>query len=179
MKQIVLMAAAAVVLQGCTSMPGADASKVATHTQLHDCVIQEVIPGKDMTGGFARFVHEGPTVDIVRAEVPGVSDRIELHSMAMVNGLMEMTPLTNPKLEAGERIFKKGADHVMLFDITNKPERGSRHTMTVYFSDGTHASCEALVKSVDEVMRDAGLGAKGHGMPAGHGGDQQMQPAHY
>lgn len=173
MKKFVALIAAAVVLPGCTSMMS---KGEATHTQLQDCVIQEVIPGKNMTGAFARFVHEGPAVQIVRAEVPGVSDRIELHSMEMKNGVMEMIPLTNPSLEAGERIFKKGADHVMLFDITNKPAVGSHHQMKVYFSDGTHASCTAVVKSVQDVMRDAGVS-----MPGGdgaHGAQGAHMPAH-
>lgn len=163
MKPIVLITTAAAILglQACAMPP-----KSSSHTELKDCVIQEVIPGKDMTGAFARFVHTGPAVEIVRAEVPGVSQRIELHSMELKNGVMEMIPLTNPVLEPGERVFRKGADHVMLFDIADKPAVGSQHELTVHFSDGTQASCTAVVKSVDEVMKDAGLSGK---MPAGHG----------
>ena len=29
--------------------------------------------------------------------------------------------------------------------------------MTLYFSDNTKASCEAVVKSVQDVMKDAGI----------------------
>ncbi|MDO4232669.1 MAG: copper chaperone PCu(A)C [Lautropia sp.] len=172
MKKLVALIAAAVVLPACTSTaPSLSQGNGATHTQLKDCVIQEVIPGKDMTGAFAKFVHEGPAVQITRAEVPGVSNRVELHSMEMKNGVMEMIPLTNPSLDAGERVFKKGADHVMLFDIANKPAVGSHHEMKVYFSDGTHASCTAVVKSVKEVMRDAGMTMQGgHDAKGAHGG---------
>lgn len=138
------------------------AHAVQAQTKLENCAIQEVLPGKNMTGGFARFVHTGAPVEIVRAEVPTISQRIELHSMAMKNGVMEMIPLTNPKLEAGERIFKKGADHVMLFDIKENPKVGSIHKMRVFFSNGTLASCDAVVKSVEEVMKEAGIGAASH-----------------
>lgn len=160
MKAVVLIASALLMAQVQAAEP-----RVATHTQLHDCVIQEVLPGKNMTGAFVRFVHTGEPVELVRAEVPGVSQKIELHSMAVKDGVMEMIPLQNVRLEAGERVFKKGADHVMLFEIAEKPAIGSKHTMTVHFSDGTQASCEALVKSVQDVMKDAGIKGgkhKGH-----------------
>ena len=103
-----LLAAPALLISG-----QAGAAETASHTKLTNCVIQEVVAGKD----------------------------------------------------------KKGADHVMLFDVTNKPKVGSKHTMTVFFDDGTQASCEAVVKSVKEVMKDAGIKHDGHGAHHGKHGD--------
>lgn len=131
---------------------------VAAHTELKDCVIQEVLPGKNMTGAYVRFVHQGAPVALVRAEVPSVSQRIELHSMTLKDGMMEMTPMTDLALAAGERLFRKGGDHVMLFDIATNPAIGSKHVMTIYFDDNTRASCQAVVKSIQEIMQDAGQG---------------------
>lgn len=163
----VLFAASLAALPACAAGPAA-----APHTELKDCVIQEVLPGKNMTGAFLRFVHTGAPVDLVRAEVPGVSPRIELHSMTMKDGVMEMGKMTDLTLKAGERLFKKGGDHVMLFDIAQKPRVGSRHTLTVHFSDDTQASCQALVKSLHDLMREAGIGqAPAHDHGRGHGGD--------
>lgn len=158
MKKLIALTAALMACQAQAAEPAA-----TSHTVLKDCVIQEVLPGKDMTGAFVRFVHRGEPVEMVRAEVPGVSDRIELHSMAVKDGVMEMIPLTNPTLEAGERVFRKGADHVMLFDIKDKPAIGSRHTIRIYFSNQTVASCEAVVKSIQDVMKDAGIQGAAHG----------------
>ena len=124
-----------------------------------------------MTGAFVHFHHTGAPVKLVRAEVPGVSARVELHEMVMQNGVMEMGPLKDLTLKEGERVFKKGGDHVMLFDVANKPKVGSKHTMTVFFDDGTQASCEAVVKSVKEVMKDAGIKHDGHGAHHGKHGD--------
>lgn len=163
MKVLALVSAAALALPALAAEP-----TVATHTQLHDCAIQEVLPGRNMTGAFVRFVHTGAPVQLLRAEVPSISQRIELHSMHMVNNVMEMTPMTNLQLNAGERIFKKGGDHVMLFDIAQKPAVGSTHTLTVYFSDNTKASCQAVIKSLDEVMKEAGMPPGGHPHHHGH-----------
>lgn len=126
-------------------------------TRLENCIIQEVMPGKNMTGAFARFIHKGAPTQMLRADVKGLSHRVELHSMKMENGVMEMIPLTNPTIEAGERIFKKGADHVMIFDIQENPKVGSYYTMRVFFSNGRVASCQALVKSVADVMKEANI----------------------
>lgn len=145
----------------------ADEAAVAAHTELQDCVIQEVLPGKNMTGAFLRFRHQGEPVRMLRAEVPSISQRIELHQMVVKDGVMEMAPLNNLLVNEGERVFRKGGDHVMLFDIAEKPAIGSKHTITIHFSDGTRASCEAVVKSIQDVMRDAGIDP-GAAKPAGH-----------
>lgn len=128
-----------------------------TTTTVDNCAIQEVLPGKAMTGAFVTFHHEGPAVDIVSAEIPSITSHVELHSMEMKDNVMTMIPLTNPKLEEGIREFKKGADHVMVMNIPEDkmPKVGETHTMTFKFSNGTEASCDAIVKSIDEVMKEA------------------------
>lgn len=138
----------------------------ATHTELHDCVIQQVLPGKSATGAYLRLVHKGAPVQLLKAEVPGLSPRVELHSMAMQNGVMHMHPMTDLQLLEGERVFKKGADHVMLFDIAQAPAIGSRHTLHIYFSDNTRASCQAEVKAFEALMQGP---AAAHQHPPAHG----------
>ena len=131
-------------------------------TQLTDCVIQEVIPGKDMTGAFLTFTHEGEAVDIASVAIPSITDSVELHQMVMKGDVMEMSPLQDRSIAAGERRFKKGADHLMLMNIAPDkfPKKGDTHTITVTFSDNSTASCAAEVKSVEEVI--AAAQAEGH-----------------
>lgn len=128
-----------------------------TTTTLENCAIQEVLPGKDMTGAFVTFKHQGPAVNIIAAEIPSITTHVELHSMEMKDNVMTMIPLTDPKLEEGTREFKKGADHVMVMSIPADkiPKIGEKHTMTFKFSNDTQASCDAVVKSIDEVMKEA------------------------
>ena len=173
---IALAAAAAALLslQGCASSNHHHHAG-HSHTELKDCAIQEVLPGKNMTGAYVRIVHTGAPVDVVKAELPSISNEIELHSMAMKNGVMSMVKMTDVKINPGERVFKKGGDHVMLFNIAKNPAIGSKHTMTLFFSDNTKASCEAVVKSVRDVMKDAGMDPAKSGMDDmkhmdGHGG---------
>lgn len=137
----------------------AEAASTATagNTTLSDCVIQEVIPGKDMTGAFLKLEHKGSPVQIEGAKIDSITDTVELHSMEMKDGVMSMIPLTDKELKEGERIFKKGGDHLMLMKIAQDkfPKAGDKHTITVNFSDKSSASCEAVVKTVDQVIEEA------------------------
>ncbi|MDO4636930.1 MAG: copper chaperone PCu(A)C [Lautropia sp.] len=146
----------------------AQAAGKASHTTLSHCVIQEVLPGKNMTGAFVNFRHTGQPVQVERVDVPDVSARAELHQMTMKDGVMEMGPLQDTTLKAGERVFRKGGDHIMLFDIASRPRLGSKHTLTAFFSDGTQASCKAVVASVKSVMKGAGMSGRDHGMHGHH-----------
>lgn len=139
------------MLQGCATPTTAPTSH-SSPTQLTHCVIQEVLPGRHATGAYLRIHHQGKPVDIVKAEVPSLSSRVELHSMEMRNQVMLMRPMTNLRLPAGERVFQKGGDHVMLFDIKQPPAIGSLHTLRLHFSNGSSASCTATVKSFQELV---------------------------
>ncbi len=153
MKRIAISAAALLALCACASEPAkTEAIKTATHTQLNDCAILELTPGREATGAYTRITHTGAPVDIVKAEVPSLSQRVELHSMEMKDNVMTMVELKDVTLKEGERVFKRGADHVMLFDLKGETVVGSTHTMTLHFSDGTQASCQATVKSMKEIL---------------------------
>lgn len=142
----------------------AHATDTSSTTILSDCVIQEVLPGRAMTGAFVTFNHQGETVEILEGQIPTVSEQIELHQMDMVDNVMTMGPLQNTTLEAGQRFFRKGGDHVMVMNIPEDkiPQVGETHTMTFNLSNGTTATCEALVKSLDEVMKEHAANKMAH-----------------
>lgn len=140
----------------------------SSQVQLHDCVIQEVLPSRHMTGAFLTFHNPGQAVDIVSAQIPSITPHVELHTMRMKDNVMEMVPLRDLTLPTGQRAFRKGGDHLMLMRIPHakKPAIGSVHTIRIQLSDGTQSSCQAPVKSVADVTRSmkgkGGKGAKGH-----------------
>ncbi|NOL50602.1 copper chaperone PCu(A)C [Pelistega suis] len=125
------------------------------HTGIHleECIIQEPIPGKHMTGAFLKLIRHGNPVTISKVDVSSITANAELHTMTMKDNVMTMSPMTDLVVD-GERIFRKGGDHVMLMQIpTDKlPKAGEKHTMTFSFTDGSTASCEAIVKTAKEVI---------------------------
>ena len=149
-----ILAGSLLALSLCSGL--AQANDISSTTNVSDWWMQEVLPGRAMTGAFVTFNHQGEPVEILESLIPSVSDQIELHQMTMVDNVMTMGPLQDTTLESGQRFFRKGGDHVMIMKIPeNKiPKVGETHTMTFKFSNGTTATCEALVKSLDEVMKE-------------------------
>ncbi|UJF25401.1 copper chaperone PCu(A)C [Suttonella sp. R2A3] len=137
----------------------------AADVSVSDCVIQEVLPTKMMTGAFVTFNNESDKdIALVSAEIPSISDKIELHEMAVVDGVMKMQEIKQYDLTPGEHQFKKGGYHVMIMGIKEAPEVGSEHEMTFNFADGESVSCQAPVYSIDQVMEHFGMDGKEGGM---------------
>ncbi|WP_071057719.1 copper chaperone PCu(A)C [Pelistega sp. MC2] len=145
------------LLIGLSASAVAETKAPTSSITLENCAIQEVLPGKHMTGAFVKFINNGEPVDIVSASIPSITPNVEIHSMQMKDNVMTMIPLTNAKLEKGDRYFKKGGDHVMLMQIPDDklPKIGEKHEMIFKFSDGSSATCQAEVKSVATVIEEA------------------------
>lgn len=125
----------------------------AADVQVNDCIIQEVLPGKHMTGAFVTFDNEtDKPVILEKATVISLSDHVELHEMVHKDGVMKMQQIKQFELQPGKTAFKKGGYHVMIMNIADLPEVGSEHEMTFTFANGETASCDAEVLSVEAVM---------------------------
>lgn len=122
--------------------------------QLSECYIQEVIPGKHMTGGFFLLQHSGKAQTLVKAEIPSITPTVEMHNMVMKDNVMQMQEIMEYPLADGENRFKKGSYHLMLMNIADDmlPQVGSQHTVTLTLDDGEQLQCEAKVLTVAEVM---------------------------
>ena len=92
-------------------------------------------PGVDVTAGFATVK---ATSDLKVIEVSNKNfKKIELHSMKMDNGVMEMRKLTEPRLGPNSPlILSPGNDHLMLFGLKEKLESGESLDLTFAFKDG-------------------------------------------
>ena len=80
-------------------------------------------PGVDVTAGFATVKASS---DLKVIEVSNKNfKKIELHSMKMANGVMEMRQLTEPSLGPNSPlVLSPGNDHLMLFGIKANLEPG-------------------------------------------------------
>ena len=97
-------------------------------------IIKMPRPGVDVTAGFATVE---ATSDLKVIEVSNKNfKKIELHSMKMANGVMEMRKLTEPKLSPNSPlVLSPGNDHLMLFGIKKKLEPGEKLDLTFVFKD--------------------------------------------
>ena len=104
-------------------------------------------PGVDVTAGFATVK---ATSDLKVIEVSNKNfKKIELHSMKMTNGVMEMRKLTEPKLGPNSPlVLSPGNDHLMLFGIKEELEPGENLDLTFVFKDGKNNKITKAFKFV-------------------------------
>ena len=92
-------------------------------------------PGVDVTAGFAT-VKASTDLKVIKVSNKNFKN-IELHSMKMANGVMEMRKLTEPRLGPNSPlVLSPGNDHLMLFGIKKKLEPGENLDLTFVFKDG-------------------------------------------
>ena len=104
-------------------------------------------PGVDVTAGFATVKS---TSDLKVIEVSNKNfKKIELHSMKMTNGVMEMRKLTEPKLSPNSPlVLSPGNDHLMLFGLEEKLEPGENLDLTFVFKDAKNNKITKAFKFV-------------------------------
>lgn len=149
MKRLMIPAALALSLTACATTGDAqDAAAV----KVSDCVIQEPLPGKNMTGAFMLFNNTSENDVVLKAaHADEVTSRVEIHEMVVEDNVMKMQHMHEYTLTPGEHQFKKGSYHIMLMDIAQPIQAGDVREIRFDFADGSEGKCQAEVKTVEEV----------------------------
>ena len=101
-----------------------------------------------MTAAFGVLTnHTGQDLTVVSAS-NDVTDRTELHEMAMVDGAMVMRPIAGGiKIPAnGTTTLEPGGLHVMIMDVTTPITPGDDVHVTLTLNDGSSMTFAALAK---------------------------------
>lgn len=91
--------------------------------------------GAKVAGGFGIFINPGPADRLLSASFPAVTDRTEIHEMAVANGVMTMRALPKGiEIPAGGKLeLKPGSYHLMLMDLKAPIVEGQKLTGTLVF----------------------------------------------
>ena len=140
------------------------AAMAAGDLQVSNCLIQEVIPGKQMTGAFFDIENKGKDAD-------KITSHVELHEMIHKDGKMEMSQIQEYDVTPGLHHFKKGGYHVMLMQIDKKnfPKVGESYPLEFKLGNGETLKCDAKTITVKEAIEHFKVegdkaGAHGHDM---------------
>tara|TARA_B110000240_G_scaffold34715_1_gene37802 strand:+ start:274 stop:690 length:417 start_codon:yes stop_codon:yes gene_type:complete len=91
-------------------------------------------PGVDVTAGFA-IIKTSTDLKVMNVSNKNFKN-IELHSMKMTYGVMEMRKLIEPKLGPNSPlVLSPGNNHLMLFGIKEKLKSGENLDLTFVFKD--------------------------------------------
>ena len=106
----------------------------ADEMDISEAFIKLPRPGVNVTAGFATIKTN------INLKVMNVSNKnfknIELHSMKMTYGVMEMRKLIEPKLGPNSPlVLSPGNNHLMLFGIKEKLKSGENLDLTFVFKD--------------------------------------------
>ena len=129
---------------------------MAGDVNVKDCLIQEVISGKNMTGAFFDIENTGKeAVKLTGAAADKITSHVELHEMIHKDGKMEMSQIQEYDVTPGLHHFKKGGYHVMLMQIDKKnfPKVGESYPLEFKLGNGETLKCDAKTITVEEAIK--------------------------
>ena len=117
--------------------------------------------GAKIGGGYLTIENKGSTPDRLLGGSADVADRVQIHEMAMNNGVMTMRPLEKGvAIEPGKTVkLAPGGYHLMLLDLKSPLKQGDKLPVTLEFEKA------GKVKVPLDVQGDgrAGAGSGGRG----------------
>ncbi|MEM7328025.1 MAG: copper chaperone PCu(A)C [Pseudomonadota bacterium] len=115
--------------------PASESGPVLSYT---DAFIMEPIGARDMTMGGVTLSVEGGDVTLTSASSSSIGT-IELHTMAMIDGKMQMRQVEGFDIADGDSLeLKRGGNHFMMFDVGSDVAGGETVDILLNFdADGT------------------------------------------
>ncbi len=131
-------------------------------------MLRATAPNAPVAGGFLRIENTGDTGDtLIAASIAGdIARRVELHEMAMNDGVMSMFEVEGGiALPAGEIVvLAPGGLHIMLMGLQEPLVEGDTHSVTLTFAEAGEITLDFPVLSLGEIraaVEEAGI--MGHG----------------
>lgn len=91
--------------------------------------------GAKVAGGYLKVTNNGASADKLVSGTTDIAGRVEIHEMAMNNGVMQMRPLNDGlELKSGQTVeLKPGGYHVMFMDLKRQLKQGETIKATLKF----------------------------------------------
>ena len=124
--------------------------------------------GAKIGGGYLTIENKGSTPDRLINGSADVAGKVEVHEMAMKNGVMTMRPLDNGlTIEPGKTVkLAPGGYHLMMFDLKSPLKQGDKVPVTLQFEKAG---------KVQVTLDVQGVGAPG---PSGNMGGEMKKMDH-
>ena len=128
-------------------------------------------------GAYARITNTGDESDTLIAASAPFAGRIEIHEMAVTDGVMTMRELEDGlPIPPGETVeLRPGSFHVMLLDMTEPPTEGGTVPLTLVFERAGGVTVDLPVAAIGATSlsgESGGMmdhGSMDHGSTAGDG----------
>ncbi len=116
-------------------------------------------PGAKVAGAFAVIANHGSTPDRLVSATAEIAGRVEIHEMAVTDGVMTMRPLPDglPIPADGSVELKPGSYHLMLMDLAGPLKDGEHVAGTLTFEKAGTVPVEFVVAPIG-AKAPAGMG---------------------
>ncbi|WP_108663333.1 copper chaperone PCu(A)C [Acuticoccus kandeliae] len=127
--------------------------------------VRGVPPGAPVAGGYLTIVNSGTAPDRLLGGSTDFAGAVEVHEMAMTNGMMTMAPLPEGlPLPPGETVtLSPGGYHLMFLELSAPPKPGDTVTVTLDFAEAGPVEVTMPVSQFGAGAFPGGDGAGGHG----------------
>ena len=107
-------------------------------------------PGAPVAGGFLKLTNTGTEADTLVAATFEAANRVEIHEMAVVDGVMKMRALAKGlEVPAGGSVeLKPGSYHVMFIDLKRQLKEGESFKGELVFEKAGKVQVEYKVMPV-------------------------------
>ncbi|MBL8907554.1 MAG: copper chaperone PCu(A)C [Rhizobiales bacterium] len=115
---------------------------------------RQPLPAARVGAGFFVIANEGKTDDRLIKATAAISDNVQIHEMAMEDGVMKMKELTGGLvIPAGSTVeLKPGSYHIMFMDLKERPVEGTAFEGTLTFEKAGTVSVTYEVEAPDAGM---------------------------
>jgi copper(I)-binding protein len=126
--------------------------------------------GAKVAAGYLKITNTGATPDRLVGGVSSLAGRVEVHEMAMDQGVMKMRALKQGvEIPPGGSIELKPASyHLMLQDLKQPLKKGDRVEATLKFEHAGSVNVDFVVMGIGETPPGVAAERSGHGA-SGHG----------
>jgi copper(I)-binding protein len=119
---------------GVLAMLGALAGHAATPLQIKNAWVRATAPGQDVAAAYMDIT--ATTALALTGVASPVAAKVEVHSMAIEDGIMKMRALDRLELPAGQKVdLKPGGKHLMLTGLKRPLEATTRVPIRLTFAD--------------------------------------------
>ena len=169
MKQLLRTLALAISLAALFTTPSRAEEVMAGDLVISQAWSRATPGGAKIGGGYLTIENKGTAPDRLIGGSADVAGKVEVHEMAMNNGVMTMRPLDKGlAIEPGQTVkLAPGGYHLMLFDLKEPLKQGDKVPVTLEFEKA------GKVKLSLDVQ---GIGAQGPGAASG-GMEMKKMPA--
>jgi copper(I)-binding protein len=143
------------------------ATTVHAQVQVHDAWIRATVPQQKGTGAFMQL-QSAQDSKLVSASSP-MAPIVEVHEMAMRDGVMRMRQIPALALPAGKTVaLQPGGYHLMMMDLPQQLKAGDSVPLSLVF-EGKDGKRETVEVKVPVRPLNAAASMGGHGGHGGHG----------